>query len=410
MRETAMSDNTAKIKVMHLVGTLALGGIERLVTDMCRVLANKGRYDLSVCCALERAGPFLEDILKLGVPVHECSIRKRGLVGFTRDFKHLLNTVRPDILHSQVNWSVLWQIMAAKRAHVPSIMMTQQNTFAPNALQRARQRAYEIVCRPYIDIRTAVSDSVAANMASNLWRRRKDILVIPNGVDLSVFNDGKIQSAEAKRLIGFGKTRIVGTVGSLSRQKGHKYLVEAARLVIDAGIDCRFVVVGNGSLREPLEEQVKGLGLTDNFVFLGARRDIPRVLRAMDVFVLSSLWEGLPIALVEAMAAGLPCIGTKVSGITEVLDEGSAGILVPPKASRALADALVQVLSDDELAERLRAAVKERAKDFSIESCVARYEELYQRLLSKNGRYPAKKAHIALHTPGKRQPPRESVS
>ena len=403
-----MSVSKQKIKVMHLVGALGLGGIERLVTDMCRVLVNKGGYDVSVCCVTARAGSFLEDILQLGVPVYECSIRK-GFVRFVGEFKRLLQTVRPDIVHSHVNWSVLWQIMAAKRAHVPSIMMTQHNTFAPNALQRARQRAYEIVSRP--DIRTAVSDSVAANMASNLWRRKKDILVIANGVDLSVFNDVKVRSAEAKKLIGFGgRTQIVGTVGSLSRQKGHKYLVEAARLVLDAGVDCRFALVGGGELREPLKKQVKELDLTDNFVFMGRRRDIPELLRAMDVFVLPSLWEGQGIALVEAMAAGLPCIGSAVGGIPEVLDAGRAGILVPPKDPKALADAIVRVLTDNELASRLRTTAKDRAKEFSIEACVAKYEELYRRLLTRNGRYLAKKAHRALQMPGKKQPPRESVS
>ncbi len=380
------ADNaTERIKVMHLVGSLHLGGIERLVADMCKLLVKKGGYDVSVCCVLCREGPFLKDVLALGVPVYECLVRRGRLIGFARDFCGLLRTVKPDILHSHANWSVLWQVIAAKRGRVPSILMTQHNTFKITALQRARQRAYEIVCRPYIDIRTAVSDSVGANMASNLWRRKEGILVIPNGVDLLAFGGVKTSKAEAKRLMNSDGKKVVGTVGSMCEQKGHKYLVEAARMVIDSGIDCRFVVIGDGRLRGALEEQVKRLEIDDKFVFLGRRRDIPELLRGMDVFILPSLWEGLPIALVEAMAAGLPCIGTKVSGITESLDYGKAGLLVPPKDPKALAEAIIKVLENEERASQLSTAAVERAKDFSIEACTARYEEIYLQLLAKNG-------------------------
>ena len=370
-----------------MVSTLGLGGIERLVTDMCRVLTKKGGYELSVCCVMARRGPFLADVSSLGVPVYECLISKQHLLGFVRDFAHLLKQVKPDVLHSQANWSVLWQVMAAKLAKVPSIMMTQQNTFALNALQRVRQKAYEIACRPCIDVRTAVSDSVAANMASNLWRKKDDILVIPNGTDLSVFGALEIDSSTAKRLMGFEGETIVGTVGRFSQQKGHKYLVEAARLVLDNGINCRFALVGDGRLRQELEEQVRTLEMTDRFVFLGHRRDIPNLLRAMDVFVLPSLWEGQGIALVEAIASGLPCIGSNVGGIPEVLVGAKAGILVPPKNPEALAEAIIRVLTDKELAHRLSVAARERARDFSIESCVARYEDLYRQLITKNGLY-----------------------
>jgi len=387
LRQPAVSNSRARINILHLVASLTLGGIERLVTDMCRVLLNKGGYDVSVCCVQARAGPFLQDILQLGVPVYECSIRKRGLLGFTREFKHLLNTVQPDIMHSHANWSVLWQIIAAKRGGVPSIVMTQHNTFSPNALQRARQRAYEIVCRPYIDVRTAVSDSVAANMASNLWRRRGNIQVIENGVDLSVFGNAEIGASAAKGLEGMEGKAIVGTVGSFCKQKSHRSLIKAASIVVNAGFDCHFLLIGSGQLRKSLEEQVQRLNLAGNVHFLGSRRDIPELLRAIDVFVLSSLWEGLPIALIEAMAAGLPCVGTKVSGITEALDYGKAGILVPPKDPESLAKAIIDVLRNKERASQLSAAAGERAKDFSIEACVAEYEEIYQQLLAKNGPY-----------------------
>ena len=385
-----MSVSKQKIKVMHLVGGLGLGGIERLVTDMCRVLTKKGGYELSVCCVLERAGPFLKDILELGVPVYECLISRRGILSFSGKFKRLLQDVRPDVLHSHLHWAVPWQIIAVRWARVPSMIITRHRIAARRGVTMLRQKSYAILMRRSVDRFTAVSEAVRANIVQHRWAKLEEIAVVPNGVNVAAFGSDCIEKNSAKQRIRLNGIPVVGTVGNLRLDKGHKYLVEAARLIVDAGVDCHFVLVGDGGLREPLEKQVERLELTDRFAFLGRRRDIPEVLRAMDVFVLPSLWEGQGIALVEAMAAGLPCIGTAVGGIPEVLDAGRAGILVPSKDPKALADAIVQLLSDSELASRLSKAARERAKAFSIEACAAKYEELYGRLLAKNGRYPTK--------------------
>jgi len=400
-----------RVKLLLVIGSFTLGGIERLVTDVCRVLVREGRYDVSICCLEGRRGPFLKDVLSLGVPVHDCPRRSRGqFLTFARDFYRLLRTVKPDIVHSHLHWSLPWQIAAAKLARVRSIVVTQHRLSKPRRLALARWKAYAILTRHFVDRFTAVSEAVSENIAQHGWASVSDIAIIRNGVDLSVFNTDCVERDAARERIGVGRSALVGTVGNFRPDKGHKYLVEAARKVLDSGTDCHFVLVGSGSLRTALEEQVDQLDLRTNFSFLGARRDIPEILRAMDVFVLPSVSEGLPIALIEGIASGVPSVGTRVGGIPEVLDDGMAGILVPPKDPSALADAIVRVLTDSELASRLSKAARERAKGFSIEACVAKYEELYQRLLTRNGRYLAKKAHRALQMPGKKQPPRESVS
>jgi len=377
-----------KASVMYLVSTLTLGGIERLVTDMCRVLVREGRYDVSICCLLGRRGPFLKDALSLGVPVHECLRRSGGQsLTFTRDFYRLVRKAKPDIVHSHLHWSLPWQIAAAKSAGVRSIIATQHRVSRPQPIALARQRAYTILTRRFVDQFTAVSEAVRENIAQHGWASVSDIAIIRNGVDLSVFNVDSVEKDAARERIGVGRRDIVGTIGSFRPDKGHKHLVEAARRVLDSGTDCHFVLVGSGSLQSALEEQVNQLGLKANFSFLGARRDIPEILAAMDVFALSSVSEGLPIALIEAIASGLPCIATRVGGIPEVLDDGKAGILVPPKDPQALADAVIRVLTEEDLACRLSTAAVEHANDFSIEACVARYEEIYSQLLAKNGPY-----------------------
>ncbi|MBN1592194.1 MAG: glycosyltransferase [Candidatus Coatesbacteria bacterium] len=383
----AQCDKRQRIRLLMIVGGLNLGGIERLITDMCRVLIRCGKYDISICCLLSKDGPFLNDIESMGVAVYECLRRSSWrFVKFTRNLTDLMRVIRPDIVHSHLHWSVPSQVLAARASGVPSIIITRHRIAVRTGLSLARQRIYAGLMRRSINLFTAVSEAVRDNIAQHGWATSDDnIAVIPNGIDLSVFGSNSLDNDTAKRRLGLGTKPIVGTVGSLRPDKGHKYLIEASRKILDTGIDCRFVIIGSGNLQAELEDQISKLGLVADVSLLGSQRDIPELLSALDVFVLPSVSEGQGIALVEALASGLLCIGSNVGGIPEVLDGGRAGILVPPKDPQALAKAIIEVLSNKERAMQLSAAAKERAKAFSIETCVAEYEKIYRQLIMKNG-------------------------
>jgi glycosyltransferase involved in cell wall biosynthesis len=208
------------------------------------------------------------------------------------------------------------------------------------------------------------------------------ILVIPNGVDTRPFS---LRRGGFREREGIPADRtVITTVGRLDTQKGLPYLLEAARLVTRGRPDLRFLVVGEGPRRRDLLRHRDRLGLKGHVSFLGFRTDIPQILADSDIFVLPSLWEGMPIVLLEALAAGLPAVATDVPGVTEVLTDGETGLVVPPKDAGALARALRELLDDPALRRRFAQAGRRRvAEDFGWEKVVATTMALYERLLQE---------------------------
>jgi glycosyltransferase involved in cell wall biosynthesis len=175
--------------------------------------------------------------------------------------------------------------------------------------------------------------------------------------------------------------KVAGVIARLTEQKGHRFLFEAmesARLA-----DVQLIVIGDGELRDALQQDVATRGLTSRVRFLGARRDLGNLLGAMDVFVLPSLWEGLPLSLVLAMGAAVPVVATDVAGIPEVVQNGDTGLLVPPADGPALGHALERLFDDAELRSRMgqraRTMVLPR---YGVDGYVSAVTALYERLLA----------------------------
>jgi glycosyltransferase involved in cell wall biosynthesis len=181
-----------------------------------------------------------------------------------------------------------------------------------------------------------------------------------------------------------GETPLVLNVARLVPQKGIHYLVQAAKLVLDVRPDVRFAVVGQGDLKDELNAQVAELGINDKFALVGIRSDVPDLMAASDVFVLSSLWEGLPISLLEAMSAGCPVVATEVGGVGGVVQHDRTGLLVAPEDPQALAQAILSCLNDTPAAQRRAAAAREWAhRHYSMETWVHKLEQLYLHELGK---------------------------
>jgi len=175
---------------------------------------------------------------------------------------------------------------------------------------------------------------------------------------------------------------VVGTIGRLNEQKGHRYLVEAMARVL-AGREARLLVAGDGDLMESLRRQAGELGIADRVVFAGHRNDVPDLLGAIDVFCISSVYEGTPLTLFEAMAAGKAVVSTAVDGCREVLEEGSTGLLVPPRDPDALAAALGRVLDDAPLRVSLAAAAHAASRRYDVNACVRQIEAVYDEVLAE---------------------------
>jgi glycosyltransferase involved in cell wall biosynthesis len=209
------------------------------------------------------------------------------------------------------------------------------------------------------------------------------IRVIESGVDPSRFPIAPAPPAERERLGLPADARVIGTVGRLVPEKDHPTLFEVFLRVRRAVPGARLLLVGDGPLRSELEERSRRLGLADSVSFLGSRGDVPALYRSMDLMVSTSRWEGLSNVLLEAMAAGVPVVATRVGGTSRVVEDGVTGFTADPGDAPLIADQAVRLLTDPSLAARLREAAREKVlREFSISRMSREYESLYEAIIT----------------------------
>jgi glycosyltransferase involved in cell wall biosynthesis len=206
---------------------------------------------------------------------------------------------------------------------------------------------------------------------------RPPVQVIHNGIDGSRFGGPKDNGV--RRSLGIADDAFVfGTAVVISEQKGITFLLDAAKRVVAEAPEVTFLIAGDGPLRVQLEARSKAEGLEPKVRFLGYRSDIPQLLASYDTYVLSSLWEGLPLALLEALALGLPVVCTTVGGNPEVIEHGKNGFLVPPRDSAALAEHLLKIYRDKDFRARIRTESPKKFEiGFSMDAMVRQYLRLF---------------------------------
>ncbi|MCB0186830.1 MAG: glycosyltransferase, partial [Caldilineaceae bacterium] len=214
--------------------------------------------------------------------------------------------------------------------------------------------------------------------------RAEDYVVIRSGIELGRFGHPQVPRSETRAAWGIpNDVPVVGTVTRLSPQKAPLDFVRAAALIAQRHPQTWFMMVGDGPLRGEVEALAAELGIADHLVLTGLRRDVPELMAAFDFFALSSLWEGLPRVLPQAMATGLPIVATACDGSAEAITDGENGFLVPPGEPAQLAERLCQLLADPALAEQMGVTGQERVGEFSDERMVAQIAALYRELLSR---------------------------
>ena len=224
----------------------------------------------------------------------------------------------------------------------------------------------------------AVSDEVARSIRVPVAWTPTPVEVMLHGVDLDTVRHGPVARAAARARLGLGENEFVyGTVGNLAAKKDQGTMLRAFAVVRSMMRDARLVVIGTGPREQELRRLARELGIGDSVRFLGMRDDVPELLPGLDTFVLSSLHEGLSIALVEALAAGIPIVATRVGGIPELVIHGQYGLLVPPADPGALAGAMAWLARDPEVRTRLAEAGPVRAADFGIQPAADRLVSHY---------------------------------
>jgi glycosyltransferase involved in cell wall biosynthesis len=248
--------------------------------------------------------------------------------------------------------------------------------------RRVRLLAFRFRVGSFVPV--AIAEEVARTFEA-LYNYPNPIL-IPNGVSIDAFSpDREVRQRVRRELQVEPQTLVFVHVGRFAAVKNHEMLVAAfAQLVGQQPLPTELWLVGDGELREAVQHQVRALGIESRVRFLGVRSDIPDLLRAADVFVFPSRWEGNPLSVMEAMAAGLPVVATAVGGVPELVEDGVSGILVPNEDHNALVGALQQLVQRADLRAQMAHAARRRAEErFDIRHTVAAYESLYESLLQQ---------------------------
>jgi len=357
---------------MHLVYTLRTGGMERNVVKVTNAL-NPARIQGSVCSCTQADG--LKRELLPRVTLIELNRRPGTDVRFIGALTRVLREHRPDILHTH-SWGTLCEgLVSARLAGVPIVIHGEHGTLQLRAAQRVVQR-FGWGCVAQV---TAVSRELAVRMHEATGFPIDRILVIPNGLDLHSFDTA--DRNEMRAALGLTPDDVVvGTAGRLVPVKNvPMFLAAFAQARRQLGT-LRGLVVGDGPLRNELKELALALGLQDAVRFLGHRDDMAAVMRALDVFVLSSDSEGLSNTIMEAMAGRVAVVATDVGGNAELVEAGVTGLLVPPKDADSLGRAIVRVSEEPDLRQRMADAGRSRVQaEFGLTRMIQRYEELYTR-------------------------------
>lgn len=369
-----------KRRVTFIVGTLNTGGIERCVTDWSIYLQHNTNWEPVVICLLKRSGAFLSVLESKGIEVKECKLRSPG---FTFRLRNLLREINPEVVHSQVAFSMPWQVLAVLLSGSRHIIFTQHNEYQNwnNFRARIRIKLYFDFFFRFIDHYTCVSEKVRDSLCALVDRLPNEFIVVPNSVDTNLFSpDARQRSKQREHLQLEPDMFLVGMVARFSHQKGHRYLIEAVSILKESNVKLKILLVGVGELENEMRSLVEEYGLENEIQFYGQALNVHELFQAFDCFILPSLWEGMPLALLEAMASGIPVVGTDVAGTREIIRNKENGLLIQPKEPESIAHALKCLKSDlqlrTELAQRGLLVVRER---HTIDANMKSYLDLYEK-------------------------------
>lgn len=368
------------IKVLQFVGCMDYGGIETWLMHFLRRI-DRTEFQLDFCYTKPDPGAYAPEIEALGGRMAACPLNRKDPLGFARRFRSLLRGAQYDIVHSHAHHFSGFVLRLARQEHVPVRMAHCHNTSDGKGTGLSRG-LYHALMRRWIwrhgTHGLAASEDAAQALFGPNWRSDSRFRVLHCGIDLEPFRQN-VSRAEVRSELGIPlDAPVVGHVGRFMPQKNHAFLLEIAAEVVKHRPDVRFLLVGDGPLRPPMEAKARELGIEKSVVFTGARSDVPRLmLGAMDVFVFPSLWEGLGIALLEAQAAGLRCLASSsVPEEASVVPEAVTFLALPAGAAQ-WATRVSQLLDVTDM-HRPSAVQIIEGSSFSIDNSLEELTRLYR--------------------------------
>ncbi|MGQ9570401.1 MAG: glycosyltransferase [Thermodesulfovibrionales bacterium] len=369
------------IKICYVIGQLSMDGTERQLYELVRGIDKKRYYPIVI--SLSQGGYWADEIRKLNIQVIEILRRKNKEFARLAKLIKLFKTIKPDIVHTFLFSANSYGRIAAILCRAPVIIASERSL---PEIGEGKSK-FQI----YIDKLLALfSHGIICNTqkASEILVKKysfnaKKVFTVYNGIDVSAFmTKGNNNKSKQNKI----SSKVVGTVGRLDPVKNHKLFLDVAKIILDSSKnnEVKFLIIGDGPLKRDLEEYAQKLGIADNVIFTGERTDIPALLKSMDVFVLTSYYEGMSNSIMEAMSAGLPVVATDVGGNSELVINGKTGFLCPLGDTYKLAERIIYLITNENEAKQIgENGEKRMTDDFGVERMVKQTELIYSKILGQ---------------------------
>lgn len=392
------------MKILQIAYSRDLAGGERVLLDISRGILESGH---SVHAAIPGEGALSQALDQMNIPWTVCHLSKTYDLRGAMELAAIVKKESIDLVHSHgmmVNLLARWACLAARATsllsgrrrllplvntvHIARRLWLQRPSLSEN-LRNLYYRLYDRFSAPLASRIVAVSRAVVLDLRRQGVRGPR-VMAIPNGIDLDRYGKGRRSSELRLRCGASEENFLIGMVGRLAPQKSLDIFLQAAAQAIKVNPGLRFAVAGDGPLRQELEALRDSLGLEKHFVFLGSLDNVEDFLASMDLFTLTSSWEGLPLSVLEAMAAGRAVAATAADGTVEALVHGQTGLLVRRGDSTGLASAYLELAGNPQQVASMEAAGLERVrKEFTLSRVRHQYLELYHQLLGQSFEIPS---------------------
>jgi glycosyltransferase involved in cell wall biosynthesis len=371
------------VNVLHLISSGGVYGAEKMLMALARALEHKGCHSIVGVFDNVHVGPtpVIQEMATQHLAVESFPCKGRLDWKTVTAIREYIRRSRIDVVHTHGYKADIYGYLATRRPATPILATSHYWTRRTTAL-RFYAFVDQLLMRRFDKV-VAVSDQIADSIVASGTPRKK-VVTIDNGIDLLPFCNA---TPCLRHPPATSESTVIGSVGRLVKQKGYDYLLRAVPGILRKFPNTAFIVVGEGPERPQLEALAEELGIRGKVNFIGERRDMPDVYASFDIFVLPSIDEGMPIALIEALASGRPLIATRVAAVPKLIIHEKTGILVEPKDSQALEEAVCRLLGDRTLQNRLGECGRAwAAEHYSAERMAETYLQMYQEIRCKSPR------------------------
>jgi glycosyltransferase involved in cell wall biosynthesis len=371
-----------KTKVLHVIPDLRLGGAEKLLVDLIK-FRNRSEFEIAVCSLYGMQGTLLEEELdKLNIKVFYLNKKLGFDPKIIVEFYNILKIFKPDIIHTH--------LYVLKYVYIPFLISNasyivhtihSDPKYEVNSLGK---KIHKIIFKDKRIIPVSIS-KIIRNSLIDIYGQINSP-VIYNGVDIEKYKtyDKSVVDRLLNELEIKDDEKVILHVGRFVEAKNHFLLIDLFQRILLSNNKVKLVLLGDGPLRKEIFNYSNSKGLNKNVFFLGFREDVNNILQIADLLVFTSNWEGIPLAVLEALSAGIPVVSTNVGGMSEIIEHGKNGYLTDKGDIDSLYNYCINILNDPDLKEQLSSNAIELSKQFDIRTMTLNYESLYKNLLKRS--------------------------